>query len=116
MLFQLLVELHNDLLFKLMLPDSQSLLHLRVVFFRSGLGFEHAHHQASDQLTRVTAHLSIEIARDGRDSLHLALMVVDALGLLIGAQEPLKQSEARCKHAIFPLHKHWDRSCWTDSF
>ena len=116
MLFQLLVELHNDLLFELVLPDLEPLLHLGVVLFRCGLGLEHAHHQTSDQLAGVATDLAVEVARDGCDSLHLALVVVDALGLLVGAQEPLEQSEAGRQHAIPTLHKHRNRTCWTDCF
>lgn len=61
-LLQLLVELHNDLLFELVQPELQTLLHLRVILPGRFVRLEDAHDQASDELAGVSAHLSVEVS------------------------------------------------------
>ena len=81
-LMQLLVELDNNLLFELVEPDFKALLYLRVVLLRSRVRLEHSHDQASDELARVSTHLSVEVAADSGDSLLLSLVNEDALSFL----------------------------------
>ena len=94
---QLLVELDDDLLLKLVKQDSEFFLDSGVILIWKGSRLEHSLDQTPYQLTSVAAHLAIEIARDGRDGLGLVfiLMGKDAFSLLTSARKPLKEGETR---------------------
>ena len=94
---QLLVELDNDLLLKLVKQDSEFFLDSGVILIWKGSRLEHSLDQTPDQLARVAANLAIEIARDGCDGLVLVFIFVgeDAFSLLTSAHKPLEKSVTR---------------------
>ena len=90
-------------------------LYLRVVLLRSRVRLEHSHDQASDELTRVSTHFSVEVAADSGDCLLLALVVEYALSTLTRGEKPLEQSEPRGENTILTLDEHGDLASWIDS-